>query len=253
MFIFPGPILIYMDVKTISVLIAFFAVFIATGCTGSQGPPGTEIPAAPAPVPQITTTPADGTRCISYADCVPATCCHPSGCTNKAKAPDCSAKLCTMSCEGPIDCGAGSCGCVDGTCAVVPALSGTAAAAQPVRLNLDVSPQQYSPFMSSTPGIRLSVNATGPAPSDAQFRWSASYGHFLSWNAPDFRVTGLGNPYMNSGETIYWAFIEKPASTKEPVVVTVTAKDGKTGAVLGISTVILDWDGDYAVHVREIR
>jgi hypothetical protein len=57
---------------------------------------------------------------MSDADCVPAQCCHPTGCCNKAYAPACGNVACTMSCEGPIDCGAGSCRCVGGKCSVVP-------------------------------------------------------------------------------------------------------------------------------------
>ena len=39
----------------------------------------------------------------------------------------------------------------------------------------------------------------------------------------------------------------------EPVIVTVTATEPATGRVLGSSTVILGWDGDFAVMVKEIR
>jgi hypothetical protein len=72
------------------------------------------------------------------------------------------------------------------------------------------------------------------------------------WDAPDYKVHEIGNPVATDGRTIYWTFTEKPASTREPVTITVTARDTtRRGAVLGSSTVTLSWDGDYAVMVRD--
>jgi len=58
-------------------------------------------------------------QCSVDADCVPAQCCHPTGAVTKADAPDCSATLCTASCEGPLDCGAGEIKCLSNKCSVV--------------------------------------------------------------------------------------------------------------------------------------
>lgn len=55
--------------------------------------------------------------CSSDKDCVPEQCCHPTTCINKNYKTPCNV-LCTQSCQGPIDCGAGRCGCIDGKCSV---------------------------------------------------------------------------------------------------------------------------------------
>jgi len=169
--------------------------------------------------------------------------------------------MCTMSCEGPIDCGAGSCGCVEGKCRVIPAQGATAPAAQTISVNLEASPQRYSPMMSSTPGIGLTPHVTGFVAADTNvkgnptdFEWNATFGRFLRWVAPDYKVHDIGNPVATDGRTIYWTFTGKPASTKDPVTITVTARDmTRQGAVLGTSTLTLNWDGDWAVYVGEIR
>ncbi|MBN2251705.1 MAG: hypothetical protein JW724_06500 [Candidatus Altiarchaeota archaeon] len=62
--------------------------------------------------------PSDETYCESDADCVPAQCCHPTSCVNAKYRPDCRDVMCTMSCEGPIDCGAGRCACEANECMV---------------------------------------------------------------------------------------------------------------------------------------
>lgn len=52
--------------------------------------------------------------------CVPASCCHSTGCVLSEDAPDCGEILCTMSCEPEtLDCGQGHCEFVDGECEVV--------------------------------------------------------------------------------------------------------------------------------------
>jgi hypothetical protein len=141
-------------------------------------------------------------------------------------------------------------GCTNDVCSFVP----LSISPQPVTsLRIEASPQRYSPMMSSTPGIGLAPNATGFDPSAASFAWNASYGQFLSWNAPDYHVNQLGPATSNSGKKLYWSFIDKPSSTTEPVIITVTARDPVTGSVLGTSTVTLAWDGDYAVTVKDIQ
>jgi hypothetical protein len=107
--------------------------------------------------------------------------------------------------------------------------------------------------MSSTVGVGIEVNATGFDPASALITWNASYGKFLSWGPVNFTVNERGNPVTNHGEKLYWSFIEKPSSTLNPVIITVTATDPATARVLGNSTVTLGWDGDFAVVVKEIR
>ena len=120
-------------------------------------------------------------------------------------------------------------------------------------MQLTASPQRYSPMMSSTVGVGIEVNASGFDPASAQITWNATYGNFLSWGPVDYTVKERGNPVTNHGEKLYWSFIEKPTSTLEPVIITVTATDPATGKVLGSSTVTLGWDGDFVVMVKEIR
>jgi len=58
--------------------------------------------------------------CNSNEDCVPASCCHPSSCTSKTQAPDCSNATCSQVCApGTLDCGQGACECVNSRCEAV--------------------------------------------------------------------------------------------------------------------------------------
>jgi hypothetical protein len=177
-----------------------------------------------------------------------------AGCTNGPQAPVTSPPTTALALSPGIPettlAGVTTTGCTNDVCSFVP----LSVSQQPVTsLRIEASPQRYSPMMSSTPGIGLVPNATGFDASAASFAWNASYGQFLSWNAPDYKVNQLGTATSNSGGKLYWSFIDKPSSTTEPVVITVTARDPVSGTVLGKSTVTLVWDGDNAVTVQDIR
>lgn len=118
-------------------------------------------------------------------------------------------------------------------------------------ITIKASPLKYSPIMSSTPGIGLEPVVTGFDAGNATFTWKTSYGWFLSWNAPDFRVNELGGSATNHGEKLYWSFIDRPASMETPVTITVTATDSASGRILGSSTVTLGWEDNYSVVVRD--
>jgi hypothetical protein len=241
-----------MDATIIAILIVCITAVLIAGCTTGSAPPGSATSTPPSSLtPGVTAAPADSLGCILDEDCVPAQCCNSTSCINKAAAPSCNNVMRMMSCEGLIDCGAGSCGCMNGECGIVAPGDQVA---HETSVKLEASPQRYSPMMSSTPGIGLTPNVTGFKATDATFEWNATFGRFFMWDAPDYKVHDIGNPVATDGRTIYWTFTEKPVSINEPVTITVTARDTtRRGAVLGTSTVTLRWDGDYAVYVGEIQ
>ena len=58
-------------------------------------------------------------ECSIDNDCSPATCCHSDSCIPVINKPNCKGMFCSMDCSGPLDCGAGHCGCINGKCSVV--------------------------------------------------------------------------------------------------------------------------------------
>ena len=58
-------------------------------------------------------------ECKSNSDCAPVCGCHPSSCIPISKKSSCERIFCSMECSGPLDCGAGYCGCANGKCSVV--------------------------------------------------------------------------------------------------------------------------------------
>jgi hypothetical protein len=69
--------------------------------------------------PNGTAIPNDWLECETDADCFAGECCHPAFCVNAAGRPDCQGVGCTEECRGDtIDCGCGSCVCINGKCSV---------------------------------------------------------------------------------------------------------------------------------------
>jgi len=64
--------------------------------------------------------PPSRAACETDYDCVPAQCCHPTSCTGRGSAPDCTNTACTTECrKGTMDCGQGRCSCVNKECRVI--------------------------------------------------------------------------------------------------------------------------------------
>jgi hypothetical protein len=116
---------------------------------------------------------------------------------------------------------------------------------------IEAAPQMYTPLMSSTPGIGLTANATGFNPAEAEFTWNASYGEFLDWSPPNYTISRLSQPVINHGEKVYWSFTDVPASTHDPVIISVTARDLPSGEILGRSRLTLGWEGNFTVTVQK--
>lgn len=63
--------------------------------------------------------PSNTSECRIDSDCSPACGCHPNSCIATISRVNCSKLFCTQECSGPLDCGAGSCKCVQNKCGVV--------------------------------------------------------------------------------------------------------------------------------------
>lgn len=83
-------------------------------------------------------------------------------------------------------------------------------------ISIKASPEKYIPLMSSTVGIGLTPAYTGSV--DVVYSWNASYGHFISWNASDWKVNQLGDTVETTNETIYWSYSPDDMGKEKPPV-----------------------------------
>jgi len=255
-------------------VLACIMIVMSTGCLNQPAAsagnppsvPATSLPGVPpaspttilttvpitVPATVSATPPGQGAECTLDSDCVPAECCHPTRCIPAPERTRVCTLMCTLNCVGPLDCGAGSCGCTGGKCAVVPLNKIPGSGPGNTAVTINVSPSVYSNLMSSTPGIGLEPGVTGFSTGNATFSWNASYGHFLSWNSPDSAVKEMGTSVANRSGELYWTFTDTPPDTTNPVIITVSAADIPSGSTLGSSRVVLAWLDNSTVKVSEI-
>ena len=102
----------------------------------------------------------------------------------------------------------------------------------------------YIPIMSSTVGIGLiPVYESGRPPEALQLHWRTDYGHFVAWDAPDFRVNLLGTEAINDGQKIYWSYDPGQMGVAKPTVeISLQVKDGRSGEVLAEARLKIGWE-----------
>jgi hypothetical protein len=58
-------------------------------------------------------------ECLSDSDCIPSSCCHSASCMPRSNFSKCASVMCTTDCRpDTMDCGQGSCVCVNNKCNV---------------------------------------------------------------------------------------------------------------------------------------
>lgn len=102
-------------------------------------------------------------------------------------------------------------------------------------ISIRVSPEKYIPLMSSTVGIGLTPLYTGTGP--VVYSWNTSYGYFVSWNAPDWKVIQHNQTVDTMNQTIYWTYSpdemgkEKPPVTIRLIIKTPPRTHGGNGTI----------------------
>lgn len=118
-------------------------------------------------------------------------------------------------------------------------------------MDLRAEPTQYSPAMSSAPGIGLTPVWVPPAGLEVDYHWTADFGYFVSWNAPNYAVVPRGADLVATEGRLYWTYDPRyTADRKSVVTIVVEARERETGRVLARRTLKLDWDRDTA-RVRD--
>jgi hypothetical protein len=121
----------------------------------------------------------------------------------------------------------------------------------PGTMGLSAEPHQYSPALSSTPGIGFRTLFIPPAGTTVNYRWTADFGYFVTWNGPADAVVPRGADFTATEGRVFWTYDPRYASDRKPVVtVVVEAEDAETGLVVARRAVKLDWDRD-AARVRD--
>lgn len=118
-------------------------------------------------------------------------------------------------------------------------------------MGLRAEPHQYSPAMSSTPGIGFTTLFIPPSGTTVNYHWTTDFGYFVTWNPPNYVVLPRGADFTATEGRVYWTYDPRyTADRKSVVTVVVAAEDAETGRIVARRTVRLDWERDTA-RVRD--
>jgi hypothetical protein len=106
----------------------------------------------------------------------------------------------------------------------------------------------YSRALSSVPGLPLSPDPGSLSACPYRYRWLASDGLFLLWDAQDFTVHEMGRTVETDNRTVYWTWYDDglPISGRD-VTITLEVLDPRGNVVLGRADQTIGWDGVLAV------
>jgi hypothetical protein len=109
---------------------------------------------------------------------------------------------------------------------------------------------EYNPAMSSIVGIGLSPkNEIFLSSQINEFHWKTSFGFFLKWDPPHFKVVNLGKSHTNNGEKIYWSY--DPETKKKPIIeIDLVVKVLSTKQVINRSSINIFWDKTTGVTLK---
>ena len=101
-------------------------------------------------------------------------------------------------------------------------------------VSIDAATEGYGLMMSSTVGILLQPVFEGTIAGNDSYTWQCSGGQFLTWGAPDYKVTEHGPVFVhNQPGSVYWSPLEQSGVVADgevspPVTVTLQV-DGSDG------------------------
>ena len=133
---------------------------------------------------------------------------------------------------------------------LAPTAAGVTATPGYPDISIEATPGRYSPLMSSTVGIHFSTGYNASVP--VVYNWTTDYGHFVSWNAPDYRVGIEGRNIVTEHPSVYWSYPpedmgkEKPPVTIRLVVETERLAHGGSGGrgTIAWKEIHISWEGN---------
>lgn len=107
-------------------------------------------------------------------------------------------------------------------------------------VSISSSIDEYTPVMSSVPGLPLTVNISGEyEQNNIVYIWKAEEGDFLTWKSSDGKVNILGNECTVEESTIYWIpnYEKTENIDKDILKITVEVKNNESEVIIGQKTI----------------
>ena len=92
---------------------------------------------------------------------------------------------------------------------------------------------EYSPLMSSTPGMPLTVNfRSNTSDSNVKFNWITEQGTFLNWEQDNGKISILGKDVKVNEQRIYWSIDPNGKINESSFKIYLKIEDSDTSKVI---------------------
>jgi hypothetical protein len=110
---------------------------------------------------------------------------------------------------------------------------------------------RYNLMMSSVPGMRLIPVVSGNT-SRARLHWTTSYGRFILWDSPDYRVHEYDRDVITDLRPVYWSYDPGEGGLpRPPVSIGLSVEDQESGMLLGRTEIRIGWEEDDTAVMRD--
>lgn len=114
-------------------------------------------------------------------------------------------------------------------------------ASKKVEVNIKSEISQYSPMMSSTPGIPLIVESKSNLEKDnIIYHWVTEQGVFLEWNKDTGKINTLGKDTKINEHKIYWTVDPEVEINKLPFEIYLKIEDVNSSKVIGETSIQIE-------------
>lgn len=121
------------------------------------------------------------------------------------------------------------------------------------KLEVIISPEinKYSPLISSTPGIPLTVNfIENKASGNMKFHWITEEGTFLNWHQANGKIKDLGKDIKINNQKIYWSMDPNSKINKASFKIHLKVEDTNTSKEISNTSIEVEQNKEGAFSIN---
>lgn len=119
-----------------------------------------------------------------------------------------------------------------------------------VTINSEIS--EYSPLMSSTPGIPLTIKfKSEETKSNMKFHWITEQGTFLNWEKDKGKINVLGNDIIVNDQKVYWSIDPNSKINKSSFKIYLKIEDSNTSKEISQTSIEVKQNKEGIFSIKE--
>lgn len=122
------------------------------------------------------------------------------------------------------------------------------------KIEVTINPEinEYSSWMSSTPGIPLTAKLKGKTSEDnIKFHWVTEQGTFLTWQQDTGKISVLGKDIKINEQKIYWSIDPNEKINEPSFKIYLKIEDNVTSEVIGETSIEVEQNKGVSFSIKK--